>query len=406
MKRGRGPARGRGLAFAAVLLVAGCATAVVPDPRRPQLTAAEAAHLRVVDYLTAGAAPWQPRSLGALAAATPDFVVAADGSGTHRSVQAAIDALPAAAPGARRYLIHVRAGTYREVVCARAKAPFALVGVAGDAAAVTLVEGRYNGLAKRPGIDSANPCEPRLAEATYGTAGSASVALFSDDIALAHVTIANDAHEPGPGRAPPGASGGAQAVALMTRGDRIQLEDVRLIGHQDTFYVRRGADGGSARVHVRASLIAGDVDFVFGDATLVIEDSTLWSRADRRGAESGGIVLAPSTLPGTAHGFLVVGSRFEGDPALAAGSVALGRAWDRGVAPGTWRAGVSPNGQALVRDSRLGPHIGGWAASTSRRSFTATGESAHRLAEFNNRPAALRAADAVPPLNPPRASGG
>jgi pectate lyase len=57
------------------------------------------------------------------------------------------------------------------------------------------------------------------------------------------------------------------------------------------------------------------------------------------------------------------------------------------VARGAWQPGVSPNGQALIRDSLLGPHLAlqaPWAASTSRRPFTASGVQAARLAEFNN----------------------
>ena len=210
------------------------------------------------------------------------------------------------------------------------------------------------------------------------------MAVFSDDVQLAHLTIANDAmaavHQ-GVGYPPAaGESGGAQAVALMTRGDRLQLEQVRLIGHQDTFYVR----GPGARVYVHKSLIAGDVDFIFGDATLVVDNSTVQSRAGRRTPGNGGHVLAPSTAPHIGLGFLIVGSRLTAEPGVEAGSVSLGRAWDFGVARGTWQAGFSPNGQALVRDSQLGAHIAPWAASTSRRPFAASGDGANRMAEYHN----------------------
>lgn len=361
---------------------------------RPQLDAAQAASHEVTHYLDAGPQPWRPQSLRNAGQWRADFVVAADGSGTHRSVQAAIDALPPRAGSERRHYIHVRPGRYREVVCARDKVPFTLYGTPGDPSAALIVEGRHNGLAKRAG-EPANPCEPNLAATTHGTSGSASVAIFSDDVQLAHLTIANDATEPGPGASVP--TQGTQAVALMTRGDRIQLEDMRLFSHQDTFYVHAPAPDAAARVHVHASLIAGDVDFVFGDATLVIERSVLYSRADRRGAESTGIVLAPSTTPSRSRGFLVTRSRFLGDPALRDGAVALGRAWDRGVAPGTWEAGVSPNGQALVRDSEFGPHIGAWVASTSRRPFAAEGAAANRFAEFGIRGLARKV---LPPTVP------
>lgn len=353
---------------------------------RPQASADEAAKMTVADYLAQGATPWQPAPLDA-AALQPDFVVAPDGSGTHRTVQSAVDAVPDGA--ARRYVIRIQPGTYRERLCVQGKGPLTLSGPSGQASAVRIVGGRYNAQAKQPGIDPAHACWPDLQATTYGTPGSATVVLASDELIAAHLTIANDAMDgvkAGEGY-PPGAgeAGGAQAVALMTLADRVLLQQVRLIGHQDTFHVRRRAADQPARVLVRASLIAGDVDFIFGNATLVIDDSTVLSRAGRRAPGNGGHVLAPSTPAAVRLGMLLTRSRVLAEPGVAEGSISLGRAWDEGVARGAWVAGVSPNGQALVRDSSLGPHLAPWAASTSRRPFAAGGEQANRLAEFGNR---------------------
>lgn len=363
----------------AMVLVAATAAA---QPDRPQLDDAQASRHRVEDYLDQGPSPWRPLPLAGAAGWAADLVVAADGSGTHRTLQAAIDALPAAGSTQRRHVIRLQPGLYRESVCARGKTPFSLVGDAADASAVRIVHGRWNAERQGDGV-AANACAAST-QATVGTAGSASVAIFSDDVQLAHLTIANDAmdgvrdgqfYPPGAGEA-----GGAQAVALMTQGDRIQLEDVRLVGHQDTFYVR----GAGTRVYVHRSVIAGDVDFIFGDATLVIHRSTIHSRGGRRAPGEAGHVLAPSTAAARRLGFLVADSRFVAEPGLRAGQVSIGRAWDAGVARGQWQPGVSPNGQALVRDSVVGGHIGGWAASTARRPFSATGEAANRLFEHRN----------------------
>jgi pectate lyase/pectin methylesterase-like acyl-CoA thioesterase len=289
----------------------------------------------------------------------------------------------------------VRPGTYRGPLCVQGKAPLRLVGEPSDARAVTLVDSRYNGMPKTPGAP-AHPCLPPTAADRHGTSGSATAVIASPDVLLAHLTIANDATDINrPGATP--IQDGAQAVALLTLADRIQLENVRLLSHQDTFYVRRPTPQAPARVFVRGSVIAGDVDFVFGNATLVIDDSTLVSRSDRPraplqgvqgdSAAHSGVVLAPSTPAHATLGFLVQRSRFVADAPLPGGSVSLGRSWDEGVAPGTWQAGVSPNGQALVRDSLLGPRIGGWTASTSRRPFVAPGSAAghtNRLAEHSN----------------------
>jgi len=382
------------LALAEITASAPTQAEALREPR-PQLTPEQAARHRVEDYLALGPGPFVPLALEVITASRADFTVDATGAGTHRSVQAAVDAVPAAGPSGagaagRRFVIDVRPGTYREPLCVRDKAPLLLRGTGGDPAAVRIVEGRWNGKPKPAGAP-AHPCVPGLEATTHGTGGSTSVALFSDDVIVADLTIANDATEGAAVR-----EGGQQAVALTTAGDRIQLENVRLTGHQDTFYARRAERDRPARVFVRASFVAGDVDFVFGNATLVIEGSVLHSRSDPgpgrgggraagREARADGIVLAPSTMPGVPLGMLVIRCRFTADAALPAGSVALGRAWDQGVPRGQWMAGESPNGQALVRESELGAHIGAWVDSTSARPVRAVAERAHRLAEFHNR---------------------
>lgn len=352
---------------------------------RPVLTAEQAARHTVAAYLAQGPSPWTPANLADISSREFDFKVAADGSGTHRTLQAAFDALPAAGTTTKRTTIGLAPGVYSGQVCLQGKAPVRLMGLGSNATDVVIVAARYNGETKRAGIDPANPCLPDLASPIFGTASSASFAIFSDDVQLIQLTVENSAMNRirGGQSYPAGAaeSGGAQAVALMTQGDRIQLEDVALLGHQDTLYVRSSPNGTGDRVYVRGSKIAGDVDFIFGAGTLVIDDSLILSRAGRRAPGHGGHILAPSTAAATPLGILVNNSRLLAEDGVVAGSISLGRAWDHGVAKGEWQAGVSPNGQALVRNSQLGPHIGVWATSTSRRPFSAQ---QNRFAEFNN----------------------
>lgn len=359
----------------ALALVASLAVTAAQGQARPQLPAEQAAAHTAAAYL----GDWTPAPLADLASAAPDFFVKPG-----ESVQAAIDKVPA--EGAKRWVIQIQPGTYRGPVCIKDKAPLALIGSPLDAAAVVLVDNRFSGKPKGEN-EAAHPCWPELGKTTIGTSGSTSMLVQSNDVQLISLTIANDAMDGvRRGEAYPtgvGESGGAQAVALTLAGDRIQLEGVRLLGHQDTLYAKRRAPDAPARQLIRHSLIAGDVDFIFGNAVLVIEHSTILSRANRRTPGHGGIVLAPSTAPDVAQGFLVTHSRLVGEPGLAAGSASIGRAWDSGVKAGTWQAGTSPNGLAVVRDSEIGAHIGPWSASTSRRPFDAA---SNRLSEFNNRP--------------------
>ncbi|MFN3302532.1 MAG: pectinesterase family protein [Roseateles sp.] len=355
-----------------LLALALAALATTAQAQRPQLSAEQAAAHTTAAYL----GDWTPAPLADLGTAPPDFIVKPG-----ESVQAAIDKVPA--QDSRRWVIHIQPGTYRGPLCIKDKAPLALVGSALDASAVVLVDSRFSGKPKGEN-EPAHPCWPELGKTTIGTSGSTSVLVQSDDVQLISLTIANDAMD-GVRRGeayPPGVgeSGGAQAVALTLTGDRIQLQGVRLLGHQDTLYVKRRTPDAPARQLIRHSLIAGDVDFIFGNATLVIEQSTLLTRANRRTPGHGGIILAPSTPPGLNQGFLVTHSRLVGEPGIAPGATAIGRAWDAGVKAGTWTAGISPSGMAVVRDSEIGAHVGPWAPSTSRRPPDAA-----RLTEFNNR---------------------
>ncbi|PND38835.1 hypothetical protein C1O66_15750 [Paucibacter aquatile] len=387
---------GRSALALALALLAGSGQA---NPKlRPQLSEGQARlHTRA-----ALLADWQPAAAPPLGELPAHFSVAADGSGSHRSLQAAIDALPsrnaASVAGApTRYFIRLAPGRYVENVCIHDKPPLTIYGAGEEPGEVRLVAGRFAAQPREPG--SASPCFPASSAARHGTAGSASVAVFSDEVTLRHLSIVNSALDgvrAGQGYPPEvGEGGGAQAVALMTRGDRIELDRVQLWGHQDTFYASRRREGesegsGLSRVWVHDSLIAGDVDFIFGDARLLLERCTVLSRAGRRTPGEGGIVLAPSTAANEPLGFIVQDSRFLAEPGLAPGSVWLGRAWDQGVAKGEWRAGPSaPNGLAVVRESRIGAHIharreGVWGPSTARRPHQTEGEAANRLLEHRN----------------------
>lgn len=369
---------------------------------RPQLAAAEASRYTVERYLAQAGSlgadgsalsvdGWMPPEVGEVETFTPTFTVAADGSGTHATLQAAIDAVPAAGQGAARHFILVKPGTYREVVCALGKAPITLYGAGKDAAEVVIVAGHYNGEAKAVGTP-ANPCNPSLSSATHGTSGSASVAIYSDDFHARNISFANDAMKDvvhGAGY-PKGASGssGAQAVALMTQGDRLVFENVRVLGHQDSLYVKTANTGTVSRAYFRKSYVEGDVDFVFGRGTAVFDRCEIRYLSSRLPVGQSTAMLAPSTAPLNGYGMLFIHSVFSADAGTVPGTIHLGRAWDEGVNSTTnpYVAGVSPNGQLLVRNSLLGAHVRAnapWTASTSGRAYSAQG---NRFAEYRNEP--------------------
>ncbi|MEU2564442.1 pectinesterase family protein [Streptomyces longispororuber] len=279
------------------------------------------------------------------------LTVARDGSGQYRTVQAAVDAVP---EGNRsRVVIAVGPGTYRETVKVPAGKPhITLQGTGRSRKDTVIVHHRAAGLRKPDG------------SGTYGTSGSATVAVEADDFQARNLTFSNDFDEQAHQHLKD-----HQAVALRTAADKVVLDSVVVEGDQDTLLLDTAARDRTGRVYVRDSYVVGNVDFVFGRATAVIDRSVL-SLKKRWDGTSQGYVTAPSTAAGR-KGFLITRSAVTGD--VAPRSFHLGRPWHAGG-----DATLDP--QATVRDSRLGAAVrpGPW---TDMGGFSWKGD---RFAEYRN----------------------
>jgi pectinesterase len=363
-------------------------------PSRPQLTNEQAAESTILKYLArAGTLPaltpddWDPTAgVGDVATFTPRLMVAPDG-GTHSTVQAAVDAAVSAG-GTSRIYIAISAGTYREMVCVPSLAPpITLYGTNPDAAATVIVNDNYSGKPKANG-QSANPCNANLTGTTYGTSGSATFAAYSKEFHAKNLTFSNDTDESAV------ALGTAlQAVALMTQGDKLIFENVRMLGNQDTLYVKSPGVNTVYRAYFKNCYVEGDVDFVFGRGTFVLDSCELKQLGGR--VEPGnGNVFAPSTDARNFYGILLVSSKLTAEGA-GTGTAYLGRAWDEGAGDlagytAAVATGVFPNGQVLIRDSVLDAHVrlaDPWrAAATTSRPYSSVAASypANRLYEFHN----------------------
>ncbi|MER5217162.1 pectinesterase family protein [Streptomyces sp. NPDC002838] len=173
--------------------------------------------------------------------------------------------------------------------------------------------------------------------ANGGSTGSATVRIAANDVTARNLTFSNDfdeaAHE----------VNGEQALAMKTTGDRIVFEDTAFLGNQDTLMTDSPKLDVISRVYIRDSYIEGDVDFVYGRATTVVERSVI--RALSRGsATNNGYITAASTWTGNPYGFLITGSRIVSD--APAGTFHLGRPWHPGGEP----AAVA---QVLIRNTEL-----------------------------------------------------
>ncbi|MEU1015233.1 pectinesterase family protein [Streptomyces sp. NPDC005898] len=262
------------------------------------------------------------------ATAAGTLTVAKDGSGQYTSVQKAVDAVPAG--NTSRVVIRIAPGTYRETVKVPANKPHVTFEGTGRSRKDTvIVEGHAAGMAKPDG------------SGTYGTGGSATVAVEADDFQARNLTVSNDFDE-----ARNQHLDGQQAVALRTAADRIRLDDLIVSGDQDTLLLDTAAKDKTGRVLLTDSYVIGNTDFVFGRATAVIDKSILTLKKRWNGT-SAGYVTAPST-PAGRKGFLVTRTTVDGD--VTARSFHLGRPWHAG-------GDASLDPQATIRDSKLGAAV-------------------------------------------------
>ncbi|MPY52967.1 pectinesterase family protein [Streptomyces acidicola] len=257
------------------------------------------------------------------AVAATTITVAKDGSGQYTSVQQAIDAVPAG--NGSRVVIAVKPGTYRETVKVPSNKPHVTIQGTGASRKDTVIT--YDNAAGTP----------KPGGGTYGTSGSASVTVEADDFQARNLTINNDFDE-----ARNQSLSGHQAVALRTAADKVFLDGVIVNGDQDTLLLDTAAKDRLGRVFVTNSYVTGNVDFIFGRATAVIDRSviTLKKRWD---GSSAGYITAPSTAAGR-KGILINRTTVNGD--VSAGTFYLGRPWHAG-------GDASLDPQTTVRESTL-----------------------------------------------------
>ncbi|MFI0091126.1 pectinesterase family protein [Streptomyces bobili] len=261
------------------------------------------------------------------AAAATTLTVAADGSGQYRTVQAAVNAVPANNPS--RVVISVKPGTYRELVKVPSNKPHVTIQGSGASRKDTTIV--YNNASGTPKPDGSG---------TYGTGGSATVAVEADDFQARNLTVSNDfdegAHQDIAG----------QAVALRTAADKVFLDGVIVSGDQDTLLVDTASKDKLGRVYMTNSYVVGNVDFIFGRATAVIDKSVITLKKRWNGT-SAGYVTAPSTVAGR-KGILIANSTVNGD--VSDRTFYLGRPWHAGG-----DAALDP--QTTVRNTTLSAAI-------------------------------------------------
>ncbi|MBB2947280.1 pectinesterase [Actinoplanes lutulentus] len=236
---------------------------------------------------------------GAEGGATCPCTVASDGTGQYKTVQAAIDAVPA--NNTSRRVITIKAGTYREIVTIPSNKPYITLQGAGSAASGVVIVNNHS------------------SAGGYGTSGSATFFANGKEFNAANLTIKNDYGT------------GSQAVALNLNADKIILRNVRVLGNQDTLLTNSG------RAYVVNSYIEGTTDFIFGGSIAVFHNSTIHNVSS-----TGGVMTAANTAAANTYGYLFYKCTVNNGGGTNV--TTLGRPW-------------GPAAQVLYRESTLSAGI-------------------------------------------------
>lgn len=242
-------------------------------------------------------------------------VVAADGSGDFATLTEAVQAQQAAPAEPVRF--YLKKGVYRE-------RPFIELDnycIEGESRTETVLTAGVGGFDPWPG------------EAKTGTFRSQTLFLGGRHAEVRTLTVANTAGD--------GAKVG-QAVAVYADAAEVYMENVTLLGNQDTLFTAplpekerepngfRGPRQDAPRLDTRQyylnCTIQGNIDFIFGGANAVFDRCRIVPKAHKSVVS---YIAAPST-PAGKPGYIFTRCTVQGD--CPKGSVYLGRPWRQDAA--------------------------------------------------------------------------
>lgn len=208
-----------------------------------------------------------------------DLTVAADGSGSVKTIGEAIAKVPE--NNQKRFVIFIKKGIYNEQIKIPANKPY--ISFIGESAETTKLT--FNISNKVAGSTSA-------AYAFY---------VGGHDFQAENLTFENSFGQ------------GSQAVAVLSEADRLIFKNCRFLGWQDTLYAKNG------RQFYENCYVEGSVDFIFGQAAAVFDNCTIHSKTD-------GYIAAPMRFAADeASGFVFINSKLTGENTKE--GVYLGRPW-------------------------------------------------------------------------------
>jgi pectinesterase len=211
--------------------------------------------------------------------------VSPDGSGDHKTVQEAFDAIPL--NNKKPVTIIIREGIYKEKLLLEATKDFVTI-IGADKFNTILTYNDHTGKLSPKGD-------------TINTRTSWSFKILADNFTASNITFQNDA----------GFTAG-QAVAVESDGDKATFNNCRFIGNQDVLFVNNG------RQYYQNCYIEGTTDFIFGSATAWFGQCHIHSKKNSH-------ITAASTPKEKKWGYVFYDCILTGDTSLH--SVSLGRPW-------------------------------------------------------------------------------
>jgi pectinesterase len=215
------------------------------------------------------------------------IVVAKDGSGQFKTVQAALNAVPES--NTKPVTIYIKKGIYKEVIVVDATKSF--IKLVGEDKDKTILTYDNHAGTRLPNGDTLN------------TWTCASFFVYGNDFSAENLTFENNA----------GFTAG-QAVALRIEGNRASFKNCKMLGFQDVLFL----SGSGVKHYFRDCYIEGTTDFIFGAATAVFKNCHIHSKKNSH-------VTAASTNSIIPYGFVFFDCKLTADSNI--NKVSLGRPW-------------------------------------------------------------------------------
>lgn len=256
------------------------------------------------------------------------ITVSADGTGDHKTVQAALNSVPA--NNRKPVTIFIKNGIYKEKLFLDSSRRY-----------VTLLgEDKFNTILTWD--DHTGKLSPK--GDTINTRTSWSFLIKANDFTARNITFRNDA----------GFTAG-QAVAVESDGDRAVFTNCRFIGNQDVLFT----NSANSRQYYERCYIEGTTDFIFGAATVWFEQCHIHSKKNSH-------VTAASTPKEHSFGYVFNECVLTGDTSVH--SASLGRPW-------------RPYASVVYIHCYIGQHIReeGWSNWNNTDNYKTT-----RYSEFEN----------------------